>query len=152
MQVPCQIVKLVLRNNALTSLHGIENLKSLQGLDVSYNIISNFSEIEVLAGISSLQNLWLEGNPLCYARWFRAKVFSLIYHPYLVSRWLPFSGCYLLLLDRICIKKLFSYIYWSTYFNYFCSFVHLNNWYVGMYCSLSWTRRKYLLVRIGSGK
>ncbi|XP_047938881.1 serine/threonine-protein kinase 11-interacting protein-like [Salvia hispanica] len=84
-EVPCQIVKLVLRNNALTSLHGIENLKSLQGLDVSYNIISNFSEIEVLAGISSLQNLWLEGNPLCYARWFRAKVFSLIYHPYLLK-------------------------------------------------------------------
>ncbi|KAL1553939.1 serine/threonine-protein kinase 11-interacting protein-like [Salvia divinorum] len=52
---------------------------------VSYNIISNFSDIEVLAGISSLQSLWLEGNPLCYARWFRAKVFSLIYHPYLLK-------------------------------------------------------------------
>ncbi|XP_042064723.1 uncharacterized protein LOC121808356 isoform X2 [Salvia splendens] len=83
--VSCQIVKLVLRNNALTSLHGIENLKSLQGLDVSYNIISNFSEIEVLAGIPSLEILWLEGNPLCYARWFRAKVFSLFSHPYLLK-------------------------------------------------------------------
>ncbi|KAL1563615.1 serine/threonine-protein kinase 11-interacting protein-like [Salvia divinorum] len=84
-EVSCQIVKLVLRNNALTSLHGIENLKSLQGLDVSYNIISNFSDIEVLAGIPSLQILWLEGNPLCYARWFRAKVFSLFSHPYLLK-------------------------------------------------------------------
>ncbi|XP_057767440.1 uncharacterized protein LOC130987783 [Salvia miltiorrhiza] len=84
-EVRCQIVKLVLRNNALTSLHGIENLKSLQGLDVSYNIISNFSEIEVLAGIPSLQSLWLEGNPLCYARWFRAKVFSLFSYPYLLK-------------------------------------------------------------------
>ncbi|XP_042064721.1 serine/threonine-protein kinase 11-interacting protein-like isoform X1 [Salvia splendens] len=84
-EVSCQIVKLVLRNNALTSLHGIENLKSLQGLDVSYNIISNFSEIEVLAGIPSLEILWLEGNPLCYARWFRAKVFSLFSHPYLLK-------------------------------------------------------------------
>ncbi|KAK4410806.1 Serine/threonine-protein kinase-interacting protein, partial [Sesamum angolense] len=80
-QVSCQIVKLVLRNNALTSLHGIEKLKSLQGLDLSYNIISNFSEIEILAGLPSLQNLWLEGNPLCYARWFRAQVFSLFPHP-----------------------------------------------------------------------
>ncbi|KAH6761459.1 Outer arm dynein light chain 1 protein [Perilla frutescens var. hirtella] len=79
-EVPCQIVKLVLRNNALTSLHGIEKLKSLQGLDLSFNIISNFSEIEVLAGIPSLQSVWLEGNPLCYARWFRAKVFSLFPH------------------------------------------------------------------------
>ncbi|KAK6127628.1 hypothetical protein DH2020_038607 [Rehmannia glutinosa] len=72
-EVSCQIVKLVLRNNALTSLHGIENLKSLQGLDLSYNVISNFSEIEILAGLPSLQNLWLEGNPICYARWFRAQ-------------------------------------------------------------------------------
>ncbi|XP_011084080.1 uncharacterized protein LOC105166430 [Sesamum indicum] len=80
-QVSCQIVKLVLRNNALTSLHGIEKLKSLQGLDLSYNIISNFSEIEILAGLPSLLNLWLEGNPLCYARWFRAQVFSLFPHP-----------------------------------------------------------------------
>ncbi|GFP85054.1 serine/threonine-protein kinase 11-interacting protein [Phtheirospermum japonicum] len=80
-QVSCQIVKLVLRNNALTSLHGIENLKSLQGLDLSYNVISNFSEIEILAGLPSLENLWLEGNPICFARWFRAQVFSLYSHP-----------------------------------------------------------------------
>ncbi|GER32958.1 outer arm dynein light chain 1 protein [Striga asiatica] len=80
-EVSCQIVKLVLRNNALTSLHGLENLKSLQGLDLSYNIISNFSEIEMLAGLPSLVNLWLEGNPICYARWFRAQVFSLFSHP-----------------------------------------------------------------------
>ncbi|KAI3454949.1 hypothetical protein Pfo_011612 [Paulownia fortunei] len=80
-EVSCQIVKLVLRNNALTTLHGIENMKSLEGLDVSYNIISNFSEVEILAGLPSLQNLWLEGNPICYARWFRAQVFSLFSHP-----------------------------------------------------------------------
>lgn len=84
-EVSCQIVKLVLRNNALTSLRGIENLKSLQGLDLSYNIISNFSEIEILAGFSSLQNLWLEGNPICCARWFRPQVFSLFYQPYQVK-------------------------------------------------------------------
>ncbi|KAL8478615.1 hypothetical protein ACS0TY_030484 [Phlomoides rotata] len=84
-EVHCQIVQLVLRNNALTSLHGIENLKSLEGLDLSYNIISNFSEIEILAGFPSLQNLWLEGNPLCCARWFRAKVFSLFSHPDLLN-------------------------------------------------------------------
>ncbi|PKI77830.1 hypothetical protein CRG98_001794 [Punica granatum] len=77
-EVTCHIVKLVLRNNALTSLRGIENLKSLEGLDISYNIISNFSELEILAGLPLLLNLWLEGNPICCARWYRAQVFSLV--------------------------------------------------------------------------
>ncbi|XP_023530675.1 uncharacterized protein LOC111793156 isoform X1 [Cucurbita pepo subsp. pepo] len=80
-EVPSNLIKLVLRNNALTTLRGIENLKSLEGLDVSYNIISNFSELEFLVDITSLQNLWLEGNPLCCARWYRAHVFSLFSYP-----------------------------------------------------------------------
>lgn len=80
-EVSCQILKLVLRNNALTTLRGIENLKSLEGLDLSFNVISNFSEIEILAGLPSLQSLWLEGNPLCSARWYRSQVFSLFLHP-----------------------------------------------------------------------
>lgn len=79
--VSCHIVKLVLRNNALTTLCGIENLKALQGLDVSYNIISNLLEMEILVGLSSLQSLWLEGNPLCYSRWYRAQVFSFFPSP-----------------------------------------------------------------------
>ncbi|KAF7813512.1 Serine/threonine-protein kinase 11-interacting protein isoform B [Senna tora] len=75
------IVKLVLRNNALTTLHGIENLKSLEGLDVSYNIISNLSELEFLTDLVYLRSLWLEGNPLCCARWYRAQVFSFFIYP-----------------------------------------------------------------------
>ncbi|XP_040939762.1 uncharacterized protein [Gossypium hirsutum] len=75
-EVSCQVVKLVLRNNSLTTLREIENLKSLEGLDVSYNIISNFLELEFLGGLPSLRSLWLEGNPLCCARWYRAQVFS----------------------------------------------------------------------------
>ncbi|CAK7349562.1 unnamed protein product [Dovyalis caffra] len=80
-EVSCHIVKLVLRNNALTTLHGLENLKSLEALDVSYNIISNFSELEFLNDLPGLQNLWLEGNPLCGARWYRPQVFSYFVHP-----------------------------------------------------------------------
>lgn len=86
MQVSPQIVKLVLRNNALTTLRGIENLKSLEGLDLSYNIVSNFSELEFVAGLPYLQSLWLEGNPLCCARWYRAHVFSFFAFPERVSR------------------------------------------------------------------
>ncbi|XP_021909436.1 uncharacterized protein LOC110823372, partial [Carica papaya] len=52
-EVSSHIVKLVLRNNALTTLRGIENLKSLEGLDLSYNIISNFSELEFLVDFES---------------------------------------------------------------------------------------------------
>ncbi|KAL9337503.1 hypothetical protein Peur_069272 [Populus x canadensis] len=80
-EISCHIIKLVLRNNALTTLHGLENLKSLEALDVSYNIISNFSELEFLTGLPCLRNLWLEGNPLCGARWYRAQVFSYVVHP-----------------------------------------------------------------------
>ncbi|RVX17914.1 hypothetical protein CK203_004201 [Vitis vinifera] len=80
-RVSCHIVKLVMRNNALTTLRGIENLKSLEDLDLSYNVISNFSEIEILAGLPSLRRLWLEGNPICCARWYRAQVFSFFAHP-----------------------------------------------------------------------
>nr|CAB3496639.1 unnamed protein product [Digitaria exilis] len=79
--VSSRIVKLVVRNNALTTVHGIENLKSLMGLDLSYNIISNFSELEILGTLSLLQNLWLEGNPICCARWYRAHVFSFFRNP-----------------------------------------------------------------------
>lgn len=99
MQVCCHVVKLVLRNNALTTLRGIENLKSLEGLDVSYNIISNFSELEFLVGLSFLQSLWLEGNPLCCARWYRAQVFSYFSHPENVCIWHVFVVEFLLVFN-----------------------------------------------------
>ncbi|XP_020704196.1 uncharacterized protein LOC110115330 isoform X1 [Dendrobium catenatum] len=80
-QVSCPIVKLVLRNNVLRTLRGLENLKLVEGLDLSCNLISSFSEMEILANLPCLQNLWLEGNPICYARWYRAHVFSFFSHP-----------------------------------------------------------------------
>ncbi|KAM1026596.1 hypothetical protein ACFX2I_039439 [Malus domestica] len=80
-QVTCRLLKLVLRNNAITTLRGIENLKSLEGLDVSYNILFNFSELEYLSGLRSLENLWLEGNPLCCASWYRSQAFSYVTNP-----------------------------------------------------------------------
>ncbi|KAH9618866.1 hypothetical protein KSS87_014147 [Heliosperma pusillum] len=73
-EVKCHITKLVLRSNALTSLKGIESLRTIEGLDVSYNIISNFMELEVLSSLPVLKNFWLEGNPLCCARWYRPQV------------------------------------------------------------------------------
>ncbi|KAG0471607.1 hypothetical protein HPP92_016153 [Vanilla planifolia] len=80
-EVSCPIVKLVLRNNALTTLRGLEHLKSIEGLDISYNLISSFSEMEILASLPRLQSLWLEGNPICCTRWYRAHVFSFFSSP-----------------------------------------------------------------------
>lgn len=80
-EVACPIIKLVLRNNALTTLRGIENLKFVEGLDISYNIISSFSELELVGTLSSLRNLWMEGNPICCARWYRPHVFSFFTNP-----------------------------------------------------------------------
>ncbi|PKA56093.1 Dynein light chain 1, axonemal [Apostasia shenzhenica] len=80
-EVSCPVVKLVLRNNALTTLRGIENLKTVEGVDLSYNLISSFSEMEILANLPRLRNLWLEGNPICCSRWYRAYVFSFFSHP-----------------------------------------------------------------------
>lgn len=74
-------MKLVLRNNALTTMRGVENLKSLEGLDLSYNIISSFSELEFLAALPSLKTLWLEGNPVCSASWYRPQVYSFFTDP-----------------------------------------------------------------------
>lgn len=75
----------MLRNNALTTLRGIENLKSVEGLDLSYNILSTFSELEILASLPSLHSVWLEGNPICCARWYRAHFFSFFSCPEKVS-------------------------------------------------------------------
>lgn len=126
MQVSCHLVKLVLRNNALTTLRGIENLKSLEGLDVSYNIISNFSELEFLWSLSLLKELWLEGNPVCCARWYRAHVFSYIALPDDVSFSFLYScfgdpgilsACVLLFLMLLLLCGYSAEARWQTYRN-----------------------------------
>lgn len=101
LQASCRIVKLVLRNNALSALRGIENLKSLEGLDLSYNIISSFTELEILASLSCLLSLWLEGNPICCARWYRAHVFSFFSNPEKASDGFVISILFISLLTGI---------------------------------------------------
>ncbi|RWW65519.1 hypothetical protein BHE74_00027173 [Ensete ventricosum] len=103
-QVSCRLVKLVLRNNALTSLHGIQNLKSLEELDLSYNIICTFTDVEILASLSSLHNLWLEGNPICCSQRYRSRVFSFFSNPEKVS-------CGFLFLHFRSILGILNYLY-----------------------------------------
>lgn len=80
-EVTSGIHKLILRNNALTTLRGIENLFTLEGLDLSFNMISNFAEIELLASLPSLESLWLDGNPISFVRLYRQQVFSFFPNP-----------------------------------------------------------------------
>lgn len=108
MQVACPIIKLVLRNNALTTLRGIENLKFVEGLDISYNIISSFSELELVGTLSSLRNLWMEGNPICCARWYRPHVFSFFTNPEKVSQ-LLFCDIYNIFVSFCCMQSLGAY-------------------------------------------
>ncbi|KAF6141444.1 hypothetical protein GIB67_021260 [Kingdonia uniflora] len=79
--VLCPIVKLVLRNNVLTTLRGIENLKSIEGLNLSFNIISNSPSLRYLQAFHLYIALWLEGNSICCSGWYRAQVFSYFTHP-----------------------------------------------------------------------
>lgn len=90
MQVVGTITKLVLRNNALVSTRGIETLLSLEALDLSHNIISNFQEVEALGFLPVLQSLWLHGNPISVSSHYREEVFSYFHDPSKVGN---FSLC-----------------------------------------------------------
>lgn len=104
LQVSTRIVKLNLRNNALSSLRGLEYMKSLVDLDLSCNVISSFSELEVLGSLLSLESLWLEGNPICYARWYRAHIFSYLSDPVKVCICSSFFNLFYLCIFYSCLK------------------------------------------------
>lgn len=80
-QIKSQITNLVLKNNALVSVHGIAALTSLEALDLSNNLISKFKDIQSVATIPSLQIILLEGNPLSASASYREEVFSFFPDP-----------------------------------------------------------------------
>ncbi|MCO5586491.1 hypothetical protein L7F22_040431 [Adiantum nelumboides] len=80
-QIKSQITKLVLKNNALASVHGIAALATLEALDLSNNLISKFKEIQFLAKLPALQILLLKGNPISAAILYREEVFSFFQDP-----------------------------------------------------------------------
>ena len=139
LQVSSRIVKLVVRNNALTTVHGIENLKSLMGLDLSYNIISNFSELEILGTLSLLQNLWLEGNPICCARWYRGHMFSFFRNPENVSSKLQASNS--LFSVTVCLVGGSKWVGTGS--------THIDPCLVGGLYGLGWSLERNILLRCG---
>lgn len=63
-----KLVSLVLRNNELEAINGVEQLSSLQHLDLAYNLLLEHSQLAPLSLLHSLITLNLEGNPLFYQK------------------------------------------------------------------------------------
>ncbi|XP_031832146.1 uncharacterized protein LOC116426790 isoform X2 [Nomia melanderi] len=57
---------LVLKNNYIEKLNGLQNLECLTELDLSFNCLMDHSTLWVLEKMSTLLRISLEGNPLSY--------------------------------------------------------------------------------------
>lgn len=70
------IVELNLSRNKIATLRPFSRLFTLRNLDVSYNRIAEFSEIQFLTDLPNLECLVLSGNPLSSLIDYRVKVFE----------------------------------------------------------------------------
>ncbi|XP_067843094.1 LOW QUALITY PROTEIN: serine/threonine-protein kinase 11-interacting protein [Heptranchias perlo] len=63
-----QLVTLLLRNNELDNIDGVEHLLHLKYLDLAYNMISEHAQLAPLSQLHRLKELFLEGNPVYYQK------------------------------------------------------------------------------------
>ncbi|KAM6307512.1 serine/threonine-protein kinase 11-interacting protein [Aegotheles albertisi] len=61
-----KLVTLILRNNELDSINGVEQLPNLRHLDVAYNLLLEHSQLASLSTLHYVKKLHLEGNPLWF--------------------------------------------------------------------------------------
>ncbi|KFO13491.1 Serine/threonine-protein kinase 11-interacting protein, partial [Balearica regulorum gibbericeps] len=61
-----KLVTLILRNNELDSINGVEQLVNLQHLDVAYNLLLEHAQLAPLSTLHCVKKLYLEGNPLWF--------------------------------------------------------------------------------------
>ncbi|NXQ53190.1 S11IP protein, partial [Anthoscopus minutus] len=61
-----KLVTLILRNNDLDSINGVEQLVNLQHLDVAYNLLLEHAQLAPLSTLHYLKKLHLEGNPIWF--------------------------------------------------------------------------------------
>uniref|UniRef100_A0A6J0TKY7 Serine/threonine-protein kinase 11-interacting protein n=1 Tax=Pogona vitticeps TaxID=103695 RepID=A0A6J0TKY7_9SAUR len=61
-----KLVTLILRYNQLDNINGVEQLSSLQHLDVAYNLLLEHAILAPLSLLHNLRKLDLEGNPLWF--------------------------------------------------------------------------------------
>ncbi|KAG8004487.1 Serine/threonine-protein kinase 11-interacting protein [Nibea albiflora] len=63
-----KLLTLNLRNNELETINGVEQLASLQHLDLAYNLLLEHSQLAPLSLLHCLNTLNLEGNPLFFQK------------------------------------------------------------------------------------
>ncbi|XP_061534006.1 serine/threonine-protein kinase 11-interacting protein isoform X2 [Phycodurus eques] len=63
-----KLLTLILRNNELETINGVEQLASLQHLDLAYNLLLEHSQLAPLSLLHCLKMLNLEGNPLYFQK------------------------------------------------------------------------------------
>ncbi|KAM9328061.1 serine/threonine-protein kinase 11-interacting protein isoform 2-T2 [Pholidichthys leucotaenia] len=68
-----KLLTLILRNNELETINGVELLSSLQHLDLAYNFLLEHSQLAPLSLLHCLNTLNLEGNPLYYQKTHRTS-------------------------------------------------------------------------------
>ncbi|XP_077055298.1 serine/threonine-protein kinase 11-interacting protein [Siphateles boraxobius] len=68
-----KLTTLILRNNQLETINGVEQLSSLQCLDLAYNLLMDHSQLAPLSLLHNLNTLTLEGNPLYFQKTHRAS-------------------------------------------------------------------------------
>ncbi|XP_069588932.1 serine/threonine-protein kinase 11-interacting protein isoform X3 [Ranitomeya imitator] len=66
-----QLHTLILQHNLLSSTSGLEHLRNLRHLDLSYNLLAEHSQLTGLAPLKNLRTLFLKGNPLCFNKDYR---------------------------------------------------------------------------------
>ncbi|NWV33164.1 S11IP protein, partial [Grantiella picta] len=69
-----KLVTLILRNNELDSINGVEQLMNLQHLDVAYNLLLEHAQLAPLSTLHCLKKLHLEGNPIWFHQNHRSAV------------------------------------------------------------------------------
>uniref|UniRef100_A0A3B4WVV2 Serine/threonine-protein kinase 11-interacting protein n=1 Tax=Seriola lalandi dorsalis TaxID=1841481 RepID=A0A3B4WVV2_SERLL len=63
-----KLLTLILRNNELETINGVEQSSSLQHLDLAYNLLLEHSQLAPLSLLHCLKTLNLEGNPLFFQK------------------------------------------------------------------------------------
>ncbi|XP_061571741.1 serine/threonine-protein kinase 11-interacting protein [Cololabis saira] len=67
-----KLLTLILRNNELETINGVEQLSALQHLDLAYNLLLEHSQLAPLSLLHCLNTLNLEGNPLYFQKTHRS--------------------------------------------------------------------------------
>ena len=68
-----------LSHNKIESLHGIDHLVAIETLDLSYNRISDYFEIQSLQNLPNLIAIVLQGNPISARKKYRLRVFQCLF-------------------------------------------------------------------------